>query len=472
MTQPSGTVTLLTADIEDSTRLLQQLGERWDDVIADYEAILDGAAEAHDGHVVDRQGDSALVAFSRARDAVLAAVDVQRGLRDGNWPEGVALRAGIALHTDEPRVRPDGRYSGLAVHRAVRLASLARGGQVLLSGSTRVLVDGELPDDLSLRDLGSRTLRGIERPEQVSQLVIDGVEDVTATDRDERDVRSTLPGGTVTFLFSDIEGSTRLTRELGEGWRPVLADHRRLLREAFTERDGREVDMQGDAFFFAFGRARDAVDAAVAAQRALAAHDWPGGVEVRVRMGIHTGEPSLGEEGYLGLDVVRAARLCATAHGGQVLVSATTRALLGPEAPAGVELRDLGEHPLKDLEYREHVFQVVAPDLPTDFGPLRTAAAATPAPFAGRERELASEARVVADDLGKRIEEHVAQTVRSKQQEVLERLRERGIVGPDALDLGVPRDVQKRAITGRLVLAGFIFLVLAATVALLYLFFG
>jgi class 3 adenylate cyclase len=284
---------------------------------------------------------------------------------------------------------------------------------------------------------------------------------------------STLPTGTVTFLFSDIEGSTRLTRELGDGWGPVLADHRRLLRDAFSERGGGEVDMQGDAFFFAFARARDAVDAAVAAQRALATHEWPGDVAVRVRMGIHTGEPSVGEEGYLGLDVVRAARLCATAHGGQVLVSAVTRALLGPEAPAGVELRDLGEHPLKDLEYREHVFQVVAADLPADFGPLRTATAATPAPFAGRERELASEARVVADDLGKRIEDHVRQQVLRKQQEVLERLKERGIVGPGAVDLSASREVEKRAITAGLVFAAFSILVLAAAVvAVLYLFFG
>src|SRR6516162_9992107 len=118
---------------------------------------------------------------------------------------------------------------------------------------------------------------------------------------------STLPGGTVTFVFTDIEGSTRLLQELGdEAYGRISADHRRIVREAFREHGGTEIDTQGDAFFFSFPRARDAVAAAVEAQRALEAHPWPGGSSVRVRMGLHTGEPQVGDEGYLGLDVVRA----------------------------------------------------------------------------------------------------------------------------------------------------------------------
>ncbi len=273
---------------------------------------------------------------------------------------------------------------------------------------------------------------------------------------------STLPSGTVTFLFSDIEGSTRLTRELGERWGNVLADHRRLLREAFAARDGREVDTQGDAFFFAFPRARDAVTAAVDGQRALRGHAWPEQADIRVRMGLHTGEPSVGEEGYLGLDVVRAARLCSVAYGGQVLISSTTRALLGPDAPEGVELRDLGEHALKDLEHTERVFQVAVPDLPSEFGPLRTAERPTPVPFAGRERELAREASAVADDLGAAI-----------RQRVHEQLRAKGIVVPDDGPRRLPREVHSRTMVGALVLAGFVFLVLAtAVVAVLYLLFA
>src|SRR5215218_7513014 len=118
-----------------------------------------------------------------------------------------------------------------------------------------------------------------------------------------------LPGGTVTFLFTDIEGSTRLLQQLGDAYGDVVRDHRMLLREHLGASGGTEVDTQGDAFFYSFTRAKDAVAGAVGAQRALAEHDWPGG-DVRVRMGLHTGEPTVGEEGYLGLDVVRAARIC------------------------------------------------------------------------------------------------------------------------------------------------------------------
>ena len=114
-----------------------------------------------------------------------------------------------------------------------------------------------------------------------------------------------LPTGTVTFVFTDIEGSTKLLQELGDGYAEVSREHRRIVREAFGERDGTEIDTQGDSFFFSFPRARDAVAAAVVAQRALAAHEWPQGKQVRVRMGLHTGEPTVGDEGYLGLDVVR-----------------------------------------------------------------------------------------------------------------------------------------------------------------------
>jgi len=125
----------------------------------------------------------------------------------------------------------------------------------------------------------------------------------------------TLPGGTVTFLFSDIEGSTRLLEQLGDRYGDVHREHRRILREQLSDAGGREVDTQGDAFFFSFERARDAVSGAVAAQRELSTQSWPDGVDVKVRMGLHTGEPTVGEEGYLGMDVVRAARICSAGSG-------------------------------------------------------------------------------------------------------------------------------------------------------------
>jgi class 3 adenylate cyclase len=184
---------------------------------------------------------------------------------------------------------------------------------------------------------------------------------------------ASLPGGTVTFLFTDIEGSTRLLQQLGEEYGDVVRDHRLLLRTHLGDEGGAEVDTQGDAFFYSFPRARDAVAGAVAAQRALAEHTWPQGAEVRVRMGLHTGEPSVGEEGYLGLDVVRAARICSAGHGGQILLSETTRALLGNDLPDGVSVVDLGQQNLKDVQH-ERIFQLALDGGPESFPPLKTEA--------------------------------------------------------------------------------------------------
>ena len=199
-----------------------------------------------------------------------------------------------------------------------------------------------------------------------------------------------LPIGTVTFLFTDIEGSTQLLKQLGaERYREALDDHQRLLREGFAEHGGHEIDTQGDSFFFAFRRAKDAVAAAIACQLRLAEHDWPDGAQLRVRMGIHTGEPAVGGERYVGVGVHRAARICAAGHGGQVLVSQTARELLRDDPISEVSLRDLGEHQLKDLDESERLYQLVAPGLQEDFPALKTAA---PAPFEGREGELAEAA--------------------------------------------------------------------------------
>jgi class 3 adenylate cyclase len=169
---------------------------------------------------------------------------------------------------------------------------------------------------------------------------------------------ATLPSGTVTFVFSDIEGSTGLLKRLGDRYSELIGAHRRIVREAFGRHDGVEIDTQGDAFFYAFARARDAVAAAVEAQRAHADHDWPEGEFVRVRMGLHTGEPAMGDEGYLGVDVVRAARLSATGQGGHVLLSETTKALLGSSLPDGVSVHPLGKRQLKDLDEPERVYEL------------------------------------------------------------------------------------------------------------------
>jgi class 3 adenylate cyclase len=180
---------------------------------------------------------------------------------------------------------------------------------------------------------------------------------------------SSLHAGTVTFAFTDIEGSTKLLQELGDEAFGVLArDHRRIVRETFGAAGGSEIDTQGDAFFFSFPRARDAVTAAVAAQRALREHAWPEAREVRVRMGLHTGEPHVGDEGYLGIDVVRAARIASSGAGGQILISETTRALLGNVLPDGVAVLDLGERHLKDIQH-EHVYEVAVDGRSTGYKP-------------------------------------------------------------------------------------------------------
>jgi class 3 adenylate cyclase/DNA-binding NarL/FixJ family response regulator len=187
-----------------------------------------------------------------------------------------------------------------------------------------------------------------------------------------------LPSGTITFLFTDIEGSTRLLKRLGDDYAELLAEHHSLFRTLFEERGGREVDTQGDAFFVAFARAKDAVAAALAGQRAVAVHAWPRRAVVRVRMGMHTAEPAVAAERYIGLGVHRAARISAAGHGGQILVSQATYAVLVDDVLPDLRFRDLGEHTLKDLDRPERIYQLVVPDLPSDFPPLRAAKGSTP----------------------------------------------------------------------------------------------
>ena len=177
---------------------------------------------------------------------------------------------------------------------------------------------------------------------------------------------------TATFLFTDIEGSTQLLKSHRGEYANILADHHRLLREAFTAHGGREIDNQGDAFFVAFNRAEDAVLAAAACQRALAEHSWPAGGSLKVRMGIHTGEADLAVDRYVGLSVHRAARICAVGHGGQVLVSQTTVSHLedDEEDLPGIALRDLGERRLKDISRPVRLYQLDIDGLRTRFPPL------------------------------------------------------------------------------------------------------
>jgi class 3 adenylate cyclase len=206
---------------------------------------------------------------------------------------------------------------------------------------------------------------------------------------------------TLTLLFGDIEGSTALITVLGEAWPAVLERQRQLVAGAVEAEGGRVVDRQGDAFFAAFPSARAGVAAAVAAQRALAAEAWPAGAALHVRMALHSGEPTPVGDGYTGLDVVRAARLCDAAHGGQVLLSEATRLL------AGADAADLGSVALRGIEAPERVFQLAAPGLRSDFPALRTSGHSAPLETLSAEERLER----ASQDLEARISESVARDV-------------------------------------------------------------
>ncbi|HYI67917.1 MAG TPA: tetratricopeptide repeat protein [Candidatus Limnocylindrales bacterium] len=181
-----------------------------------------------------------------------------------------------------------------------------------------------------------------------------------------------LPSGTVSLLFTDIDGSTRLLEQLGDAYATLLSDHHRLISEAIARHGGSHVDAAGDGLFVSFQTARAALLACIDAQRAIGSHQWPQGADVRVRMGLHTGEPMSAVSGYVGIDVHRAARICAAGHGGQVLISEAARGLIGAGVPDDVSFRDLGEHRLKDLATPVRLYQVVAPELASEFPPVRS----------------------------------------------------------------------------------------------------
>jgi predicted ATPase/class 3 adenylate cyclase len=216
--------------------------------------------------------------------------------------------------------------------------------------------------------------------------------------------RRALPAGTVTFLRTDVEGSMGLARELGRSWDAVSASHMGIIRREVDGHGGVCVRTEGDAVFAVFPEARAAVAAAIAAQRALATHPWPDGADLRVRMGLHSGEAYLAGDDYGGFEVNRAARIAASGHGGQIVLSEATRALVADALPEGVAVRDLGRHALRDVPHPEHLFQIDVPGLRSEFPALRSATATVGdlpsrlTSFIGRDVELGE----IADLLGER----------------------------------------------------------------------
>ena len=243
-------------------------------------------------------------------------------------------------------------------------------------------------------------------------------------------------------MFTDVEDSTELLKRLGDGYRDVLTSHRRIIRDSFTARDGIEIDTQGDAFFFAFPRARDAVTAAVEAQRAHATETWPGEVEVRVRMGLHTGEPAIHEEGYVGLDVVRAARICTVGRGGQILLSETTRALVGSGLPDGVSVFPLGQHHLRGIDEPERVFEVAIEGLePKESAGLVEEAVDVPAPPPPPPPPPTAGPRELEEDVSQRFEEYGARLSAGIRESVLRSLEAK--LGPSG-DASAVDDIAAR----------------------------
>ena len=240
----------------------------------------------------------------------------------------------------------------------------------------------------------ARALEEASNPESPGPTLLSPSSGDVSRSEQKRPALRDLPTGTVTLLFADIEASTRLLQQLGEHYTDLLDDFRELLRTIFDQCHGYEVDMQGDAFFVAFARATDAVSAAIAMQRALADHSWPEGVSVRIRIGLHTGEPLLTAEGYVGLDVHQAARIMNAGHGGQILLSQTTSHLVEQDLSDDVKLDDLGEHRFKDLGRPKRIFQLLLSDIPANFPPLKTLDAyannlpVQHTPFIGREKEV------------------------------------------------------------------------------------
>jgi class 3 adenylate cyclase len=200
---------------------------------------------------------------------------------------------------------------------------------------------------------------------------------------------SDLPAGTVTFFFTDVEGSTKLLAALGAGYRDAMHEHRRLLTEGVEGAGGIVYGFFGDAVSAVFGTAAEAVEAATTSQRTFAAASWPDDAEIRIRIGIHTGDAIVESDEYLGLDVHRTARICAAAHGGQVLLSETAYGSLGA-LPHGVAFRDLGAHQLKDLPEPDQLFQLQIAGLRNDFPSLRVAAESAATQSSGSPRRLAA----------------------------------------------------------------------------------
>ena len=355
---PSGTLTVLHTEIEGSTLLTVHLGDRYLEVLAIHCAMVRVAFAAHDGHEVDTQGDSFFGVFSRATQAVAAAVAMQRALAAAAWPEGGAVRVRIGLHTGEP-IRTAAGYTGLDVIRGARIRDAGHGGQVLLSKSTAALVEDALLDGLSLRDLGAYRLKNLPRPERIFQLIIP---DLPADFPPLRslDTRERAPGRVLTtVLYVDVAGSLERLVALGDRrWLEVQAQYTALVRQELARHGGEEINVVGDEKILAVFDS-----AAAAIHCGCAIRDAVQGLGMAVQVGIHAGEVEYDDRPMTGITVVTGVRITRVAQPGEVLVSHTVKELV---TGSGITFTDRGTHILTGLPGEWRLF---TPDVPKASAP-------------------------------------------------------------------------------------------------------
>jgi len=353
---PSGTVTLLFTDIAQSTELVKRLREHYGEVLSTHRALLRAVFTEYGGMEVDTQGDAFFIVFGRARDAVEAAAGAQRTLAKHPWRDGAAVAIRMGMHTGEPQRAQHG-YTGLAVHRASRICTMANGGQVLLSGATAGIVEDEEIAGIALRDLGEYRLKDFDRPERIVQLVIDGLPNefppLSAEDQQ-------LPlTGTVTIVMAEGRRMMRLMTELPrEHFWALIQEYQRLLSRLFEEMGGRGVEIYGDSVAAAFATAREAALAAAAAQRAVAAHEWPYSIHPGISVGLHSGEAGIG---WLGPAMTRCVELCDAAESGQVFLSQATASLLADENLGELVIREVGEREMRHIRGAVRAYELVLP---------------------------------------------------------------------------------------------------------------
>jgi class 3 adenylate cyclase len=353
---PRGTVTFLFTDIEGSTELVRRLGPRYGDVRAEHGRLIEDACRAHEGHVIDTQGDAYFAAFERAADAVAAAIDVQRSLADVEWPDGAQLRVRIGLHTAEPFLHASG-YVGIGVHRAARICAATHGGQILVSNATAGIIEDLEPAEFELSELGQFRLKDIARPQQLFQLTVHGLEREFAPPMTLDAARD--PYGRVgTLLGTDIVGFTRFLRVEGDdAAAEVSADFRRIVQETVAAHEGVTIEAVADTVLAVFDRPRDAIACAVTARERLEEHPWPPGFECPTAFAVHTGR--LVSKDHGGASVIHIFELLREPQPGQILISHSTEMLLEGERLDPWQLRDLGERLLGSSHSPVRVFELV-----------------------------------------------------------------------------------------------------------------